>query len=222
MATLAEDTSSGERRWPRPSWSRGLERSPALLCLRPPVPHSRRARSACARCGSTVAASSTSPGATSAAWQCDPIEKNPFFHAHPGGRWQKLRHARVRSPLFGYLPELGDVTSVARSRGYFGRRSTRHRGGWWRRRSVVARKIVVSTYNEPLITWEWAVEMFRDARRRRTRDRVCFQRQGTPAGVGIPPTLGRLYKVDLKSFDDRHYRQLGGRLEPILGHHSSR
>ena len=26
-----------------------------------------------------------------------------------------------------------------------------------------------------------------------------------------------LYKVDLKSFDDRHYRQLGGRIEPILG-----
>src|SRR5207247_11086845 len=25
-----------------------------------------------------------------------------------------------------------------------------------------------------------------------------------------------LYKVDLKSFDDKHYRQLGGRLEPIL------
>jgi pyruvate formate lyase activating enzyme len=25
-----------------------------------------------------------------------------------------------------------------------------------------------------------------------------------------------LYKVDLKSFDDRHYRDLGGRLEPIL------
>ena len=25
-----------------------------------------------------------------------------------------------------------------------------------------------------------------------------------------------LYKVDLKSFDDRHYRELGGRLEPIL------
>jgi pyruvate formate lyase activating enzyme len=25
-----------------------------------------------------------------------------------------------------------------------------------------------------------------------------------------------LYKVDLKSFDDRHYRQLGGRLDPIL------
>jgi len=25
-----------------------------------------------------------------------------------------------------------------------------------------------------------------------------------------------LYKVDLKSFDDRHYHQLGGRLQPIL------
>jgi pyruvate formate lyase activating enzyme len=25
-----------------------------------------------------------------------------------------------------------------------------------------------------------------------------------------------LYKIDLKSFDDRHYRQLGGRIQPIL------
>jgi pyruvate formate lyase activating enzyme len=25
-----------------------------------------------------------------------------------------------------------------------------------------------------------------------------------------------LYKVDLKSFDDRHYRHLGGHLQPIL------
>ena len=25
-----------------------------------------------------------------------------------------------------------------------------------------------------------------------------------------------LYKVDLKSFDDRHYRRLGGHLQPIL------
>jgi pyruvate formate lyase activating enzyme len=41
-------------------------------------------------------------------------------------------------------------------------------------------------------------------------------------GNGTPQVLEYLrphidlYKVDLKSFDDRHYRQLGGRLEPIL------
>ena len=41
-------------------------------------------------------------------------------------------------------------------------------------------------------------------------------------GNGTPGVLEYLrpwidaYKVDLKSFDDRHYRELGGRLQPIL------
>ena len=41
-------------------------------------------------------------------------------------------------------------------------------------------------------------------------------------GNGTPQVLEYLrpwvdfYKVDLKSFDDRHYRELGGRLQPIL------
>ena len=39
---------------------------------------------------------------------------------------------------------------------------------------------------------------------------------GTPRVLGYLRPWVDLYKVDLKSFDDRHYRQLGGRLEPIL------
>src|SRR5262245_23020958 len=41
-------------------------------------------------------------------------------------------------------------------------------------------------------------------------------------GNGTPQVLEYLrpwidfYKVDLKSFDDKHYRNLGGRLQPIL------
>ena len=39
---------------------------------------------------------------------------------------------------------------------------------------------------------------------------------GTPRVLDYLRPWIDLYKVDLKSFDDRHYRQLGGRIEPIL------
>ena len=41
---------------------------------------------------------------------------------------------------------------------------------------------------------------------------------GTPRVLDYIRPWIDLYKVDLKSFDDRHYRQLGGRIEPILAH----
>jgi len=44
----------------------------------------------------------------------------------------------------------------------------------------------------------------------------CIERQWNSSGSGISASWIDLYKVDLKSFDDRHYRQLGGRLQPIL------
>jgi pyruvate formate lyase activating enzyme len=39
---------------------------------------------------------------------------------------------------------------------------------------------------------------------------------GTPRVIEYIRPWVDLYKVDLKSFDDKHYRQLGGRLQPIL------
>ena len=39
---------------------------------------------------------------------------------------------------------------------------------------------------------------------------------GTPQVLDYIRPWIDLYKVDLKSFDDRHYRQLGGRIETIL------
>ena len=39
---------------------------------------------------------------------------------------------------------------------------------------------------------------------------------GTPRVLEYIRPWVDLYKVDLKSFDDKHYRQLGGRIEPIL------
>jgi pyruvate formate lyase activating enzyme len=74
----------------------------------------------------------------------------------------------------------------------------------------------VSTYNEPLITSEWAVEIFKQARAASLMTAYVSNGNGTPRVLEYIGPWVDLYKVDLKSFDDRHYRQLGGRIEPIL------
>ena len=75
---------------------------------------------------------------------------------------------------------------------------------------------MVSTYNEPLITSEWAVAVFRQARLSGLLTAFVSNGNGTPQVLEYLHPWIDLYKVDLKSFDDRHYRQLGGRLQPIL------
>ena len=72
-------------------------------------------------------------------------------------------------------------------------------------------QIVVSTYNEPLITSEWAVAVFEEARAAGADDRVRLQRQRHARVLDYLRPWIDAYKVDLKSFDDRHYRELGGR-----------
>ena len=77
-------------------------------------------------------------------------------------------------------------------------------------------KLLVSTYNEPLITAEWAMEIFQEARRAGLITGFVSNGNATPRVLEyIRPHID-LYKVDLKSFDDKHYRELGGRLAPIL------
>jgi pyruvate formate lyase activating enzyme len=77
-------------------------------------------------------------------------------------------------------------------------------------------KLIVSTYNEPLITSEWAVAVFQEARKAGLKTAFVSNGNGTPQVLKFLQPWIDLYKVDLKSFDDRHYRQLGGRLQPIL------
>jgi len=77
-------------------------------------------------------------------------------------------------------------------------------------------RVVVSTYNEPLITSEWAVAIFKEARAAGLQTAYVSNGNGTPRVLDYIRPWVDFYKVDLKSFDDRHYRQLGGRLDPIL------
>jgi pyruvate formate lyase activating enzyme len=146
--------------------------------------------------------------------QCDPIEKKPFFHAHPGAlaysfgmlgcdlhcsycqNWvtsQALRDPDAVSPPLAADPELLVKDALAQGA-----------------------KVVVSTYNEPLITSEWAVAVFRQARQAGLLTAFVSNGNGTPQALEYLHPWIDLYKVDLKSFDDHHYRQLGGRLQPIL------
>ena len=146
--------------------------------------------------------------------QCDPIEKKPFFHARPGAlafsfgmlgcdlhcsycqNWvtsQALRDPQATSPPIDADPEALAAEAV-------------RLGG----------QVVVSTYNEPLITSEWAVEIFRYARAAGLMTGFVSNGNGTRQVLEFIRPHIDLYKVDLKSFDDKHYRQLGGRIEPIL------
>lgn len=145
--------------------------------------------------------------------QCDPIEKKPFFHAYPGAlaysfgmlgcdlhcaycqNWvtsQALRDSAAVSRPLKVTPE-----SLVDDALHYGA------------------KVIVSTYNEPLITSEWAVAVFREARKAGLLTGFVSNGNGTPQALEYLRPWVDLYKVDLKSFDDRHYRQLGGRLQPI-------
>src|SRR5438552_3287334 len=77
-------------------------------------------------------------------------------------------------------------------------------------------RVMVSTYNEPVITSEWAVAVFKAAKAAGLVTGYVSNGHGTPQVLEYLRPWVDLYKVDLKSFDDRHYRQLGGRLQPIL------
>jgi pyruvate formate lyase activating enzyme len=144
----------------------------------------------------------------------DPIEKKPFYHAYPGAKalsfgmlgcdyrcgycqnW--ITSQALRDPVaisgIDYLTPEEFVDAALRSKA----------------------KVVTSTYNEPLITSEWAVEIFKLAKQ------VGFVTSYVSNGNGTPQVLEYLrpwvdlYKVDLKGFRQKAYAQLGGILQNVL------
>ncbi len=146
--------------------------------------------------------------------QCDPIEKKPFFHAWPGSlaysfgmlgcdfhcdycqNWYSSQ--ALRDPASGV-----DAAPAAPERLV----EAAIRSG---------ARAVVSTYNEPLITAEWATAIFRQAKAAGLATGMVSNGHGTPEVVDFLRPWLDLFKVDLKSMDDRAYRRLGGRLEPVL------
>jgi pyruvate formate lyase activating enzyme len=77
-------------------------------------------------------------------------------------------------------------------------------------------EIVVSSYNEPLITSEWAVDIFKEARAAGLLCAYVSNGNSTPEVVDFLRPYLSAYKVDLKSMNDRNYRKLGGVLQNTL------
>jgi len=146
--------------------------------------------------------------------QCDPIEKKPFFHVLPGAaalsfgmlgcdlhcnycqNWATSQALRDPEAIASFKP----VTPVEIVR----------------LASAQGADALVSTYNEPLITAEWAVSVFKEAKAVGLLTGFVSNGNATPRVLEYLGPWLDLYKVDLKGFNDRHYRELGGRLQSVL------
>jgi pyruvate formate lyase activating enzyme len=143
----------------------------------------------------------------------DPVEKKPFYHVLPGAKalsfgmlgcdlhcsycqnWlssQALRDPAAQASAHEVTAE--EIVRVAT------------RGG---------ARLVTSTYNEPLITSEWAAAVFRVAKAEGLLCSYVSNGNGTEEVLEYLRPWVSLYKVDLKGFRDRPYRDLGGTLERV-------
>ena len=144
----------------------------------------------------------------------EPIEKKPFFHVLPGSRalsfgmlgcdyhcsycqnW--LTSQTLRNPAAVVAPEpirAEGIVELAVRRGA---------------------PVITSTYNEPLITSEWAVEVFRLAKAVGIKCSYVSNGNGTPEVIAYIRPYIDCYKIDLKSFRQKNYQQLGGKLQTVL------
>ena len=76
--------------------------------------------------------------------------------------------------------------------------------------------VVVSSYNEPLITSEWAVEIFKEAKANGLMCAYVSNGNNTPEVMEYLAPYLSAYKVDLKCMQDKNYRKLGGVLQNTL------
>jgi pyruvate formate lyase activating enzyme len=149
-----------------------------------------------------------------AALQVDPTEKKPFFHILPGSstltfgmlgcdlhcgycqNW--LTSQALRDEEAGVTPQLITPEQMVAIGKRYGA------------------QLFGSSYNEPLITTEWAVDVFKAATQAGFRCVYISNGNATPEVLDYlqPYLVG--YKIDLKSMNDKHYRQLGTTLNHVL------
>jgi AmmeMemoRadiSam system radical SAM enzyme len=75
---------------------------------------------------------------------------------------------------------------------------------------------VVSSYNEPLITSEWAVGIFKEAKAAGLMCAYVSNGNNTPEVMEYIRPYISAYKIDLKCMQDKSYRKLGGVLQNTL------
>jgi len=144
----------------------------------------------------------------------DPVEKKPFFHVLPGST--ALSFGMLGCDLHcSYCQNwftsqtLRDPSAIAPPEDMSSEDLVD--------RAVLARApIVVSTYNEPLITSEWSRAVFAKAKEAGLLTGYVSNGNATPEVLDFIRPVTDLYKVDLKGMEDRAYRSLGMPLATVL------
>ena len=146
----------------------------------------------------------------------DPVEKKPFFHALPGALTFSFgmlgcnfrcsfcqnypisqSHRDPGSAAVNLDPATpGSLAAAARDAGA---------------------GIMVSTYNEPLITAEWSAAVFKEARKYGLRGAYVSNGYASAEALDYIRPYVDLYKADLKTFNPENYRRIiGGRRDKAL------
>jgi len=152
-----------------------------------------------------------------AALQVDPTEKKPFFHLYPGSdtlTFGMLGCDFHCSYCQNWVTSQALRDPASNISGNYVRKVTpgelAHHG------KIMGARVVGSSYNEPLITSEWAMEVFKSARAAGMEAVFISNGNATPETLEYLRPAVRGYKIDLKTMQDRQYRKLGGVLDHVL------
>ncbi len=147
----------------------------------------------------------------------DPIEKKPFYHFLPGtialtfGMLGCNFHCDYCQ---NWLSSQALRDPAADESAYYIRRISPEQILEYARHSGAA--VIASSYNEPLITSEWAVAIFKLAVAEGIKCVYVSNGNATPEVLEyLRPWLSGL-KIDLKSMRQQNYRVLGGVLKNVL------
>jgi pyruvate formate lyase activating enzyme len=149
--------------------------------------------------------------------QADPIEKKPFFHILPGSdaltfgmlgcdfhctncqNW--VSSQMLRDPAAD--ESIDNIRRISPEQVILAARRS-------------GASVIASSYNEPLITSEWAVSIFKLAVTEGLKCVYVSNGNATPQVLEYLRPYLTGYKIDLKTMQDKQYRQLGGVLNNVL------
>ena len=147
----------------------------------------------------------------------DPVEKKPFYHLLPGSfamTFGMLGCDFHCGYCQNWLTSQALRDPVSEESTYFVHKITPEQIVDSALRSGA--KVIASSYNEPLITSEWAVAIFKYAVLSGIKCVYVSNGNATPEVLEyLRPYLTGM-KIDLKSMQDKNYRQLGGVLNNVL------
>ena len=149
-----------------------------------------------------------------AALACDPTEKKPFYHVYPGSN--TMTFGMLGCDLRCSYCQNWDISQALRDSyaGHPPRRITPEQIVALARQNRA--RCIASSYNEPLITSEWAADVFRQGKAAGLATLYVSNGNATPDVLSYLRPYVDGYKIDLKSMRDKSYRRLGAVLDNVL------